>query len=76
MGERRSFIIDGSGKFMIYFFTQEVKLRSTQPNSGSFLYLFTELGFKSSRPEVSSKKGILRNIAKFMGKTPLVESLF
>ena len=31
---------------------------------------------KSSRSEVFYKKGVLRNLAKFTGNTPLPESLF
>ena len=31
---------------------------------------------RSSRPEVFCKKGVLRKLAKFLGKTPVPESLF
>ena len=32
--------------------------------------------YRSSRPEVFCKKGVLKNFVKFTGKTPVPESLF
>ena len=70
-------------KQLTYHVTPWLKVLGELRNSPAFLYSQKELltsqtilvFFRSGRPEVFCKKGVLRNFAKFTGKQPC-QSLF